>query len=213
MYFEVGVAIPCYGRSDADIGDAGPGLAIDLDAGQINPGQRSATTLELDIGGRGAQLARQFLTVQNPAFNGEGAPQQPFGKAEISAGQGVSYLGTADSYAIELNGLRRFDRKFLHQPCLLQEVEVAHPVTAKAEIVADFQMLYAQAVHQNGVDKFGGAELAQALIERQAQDPINSGVCQQLQLVTQACQTGRSRFRGKELARLRLENHHAADWR
>ena len=138
------------------------------------------------------------------------APQQTLCQGEITAGQGIAHLGAADSHTFKLNGLRRFDGKALHRACLLQEFKIAHPVATKTEIVADLQMLNAQAIDQNSVYELGGTELAQALIERQAQHPVDTGVSQQLQLVAQPGQTCRRRVRGKELARLRLENHHAA---
>ena len=210
MYFKMGAAIPCYGWPHADIGDAGPGLAIDLDAGQVHPGQRHTTTLKLDIGGRRAQLARQFLPVQYPASDLKRTPQQALCKGEIAASQGITHLRAADAYTVKLDGLRRLDGKALHLPGLLQEVKVADAVAAKTEVVTDLQVLHTQAVDQDGIDEFGGAELAQALIERQAQHPVDTGVSQQLQLVAQPGQTCRRRVRGKELARLRLENHHAA---
>ena len=71
-------------------------------------------------------------------------------------------------------------------------------------------MLHTETVDQNRVDKFSSAELAQALIERQAQHSINPCVSQQLQLVAQASQTRRGSLGGKKFARLRLKNHHAA---
>ncbi len=52
--------------------------------------------------------------------------------------------------------------------------------------------------------------LAQTLVEGEAQDPVNTFGSEQLQLVAQACQTGRCRVRREKLTRLRLENHHAA---
>jgi hypothetical protein len=98
----------------------------------------------------------------------------------------------------------------LNDACLLQEIEIAYPIATKTEVVTDFQVLHTKAINEDGVDKFTGAEFAQALVERQAQDPVDTLFSQQLQFVPQPGKTCWCRFRGEKLARLRLENHHAA---
>ncbi|MNZ60513.1 hypothetical protein D3C78_785840 [compost metagenome] len=70
-------------------------------------------------------------------------------------------------------------------------------------------MAHAQAIDQDRLDEFIGAQVAQALVERQAQDPIDTFASQQLDLVAQARQAGRRGVRSEVLARLRLEDHHA----
>jgi hypothetical protein len=106
--------------------------------------------------------------------------------------------------------LRRFDGEALHDASLLQEIEIPCPVTAKTEVVADFKVLHAETVNQDGIDELTGAELAQALVECQAQDSVDPFGSQQLQLVTQPGQTRWRRVRGEEFPGLRLENNHAA---
>jgi hypothetical protein len=147
--------------------------------------------------------------VQHPTGNPVWATEQTFGKGKVSSGQRITHLGATDPDTVELDSLRRFNGKALHDARLLQEVEIAYPVTAETEVVADFKMLHAQAIHQNGVDELAGTELAQTLIEGQAQDPVNAFGGKQLQFVTQARQAGRCRIRREKLTRLRLENHHA----
>jgi hypothetical protein len=148
--------------------------------------------------------------MQYPPGNLERTTEQTLGQGKIGSGQGIADLGAADADTVQFNGLRRFDGKTLTDPGLLQEIEVPYPITAEAEVVTDLQVLHAQAIDQNGIDELGGAELAQALIERQAQDPVDPLEGQQLQFVAQARQTGWCRVRGKEFPRLRFENHHAA---
>jgi hypothetical protein len=70
-------------------------------------------------------------------------------------------------------------------------------------------VLHAKPVYQDGVDELGGAQLAQTLVKRQAEHQVNPFGGQQIKLVAQTCQPGRSGLGGKELARLRFENHHA----
>jgi hypothetical protein len=210
MDFQVGFAVTCNRWPNADIGDAGPWLTVDLDTHQENPGQRHTTALELHIGRWRAQLARQLLPMQYPPANLERTTEQTLGQRKISSGQGIAYLGAADAYPVEFNGLRRFDGKTSIDPGLLQEIEISRPVTAETEVVTDLQMLHCEAIDQNGIDELGGAELAQPLVEGQAQDPVDPLGGQQLQLVAQARQTGRSRVWSEELTGLRLENHHAA---
>jgi hypothetical protein len=106
--------------------------------------------------------------------------------------------------------LRRFDGEALHDAGLLQEIEIPCPVTAKTEVVADFKVLHAKTVNQDGIDELTGAELAQALVECQAQDSVDPFGSQQLQLVTQPGQTRWRRVRGEKFPGLRLENNHAA---
>jgi hypothetical protein len=70
-------------------------------------------------------------------------------------------------------------------------------------------MLHAKAVDQYGVDEFGGAQFAQALVERQAKHQIDTLGRKQVEFVTQTRQTRRRGLWSEELARLRLENDHA----
>jgi hypothetical protein len=98
----------------------------------------------------------------------------------------------------------------LHDAGLLQEIEIPYPVTTEPEVVTDLQVLYAEAVHQNRIDEFAGTELAQTLVEGQAQDPVDTFLGQQLQFVSQTGQASGSRVRSEKLPGLRLENHHAA---
>src|SRR5471032_788787 len=212
MHFQVGLAITLDRWPHADVGDAWPGLAVDVDVDQIHPGQRHATALELHVGRGRTQLARQFLTVQHPPRDPERTTEQTLGQGKIGGGQGVAHLRAADTNTVQLDSLCRLDGKTLHHTGLLQEIEIPYPIAPETEIVTDLQMLHAQAVDQNGVDEFAGAELAQTLVEGQAQDPVDTFVGQQLQLVPQAGQTGRRSLGGKELPRLRLENHHAAGY-
>src|SRR5471032_903223 len=212
MHFQVGLAITLDRWPHADVGDAWPGLAVDVDVDQIHPGQRHATALELHVGLGRTQLARQFLTVQHPPRDPERTTEQTLGQGKIGGGQGVAHLRAADTNTVQLDSLCRLDGKTLHHTGLLQEIEIPYPIAPETEIVTDLQMLHAQAVDQNGVDEFAGAELAQTLVEGQAQDPVDTFVGQQLQLVPQAGQTGRRSLGGKELPRLRLENHHAAGY-
>ncbi|MNE06788.1 hypothetical protein D3C80_993880 [compost metagenome] len=166
--------------------------------------------LELDVGRRGTQLARQLLPVQHAPADAERPAQQALGQGEVGTGQGIAHLRAADPQAVELDGLRFLDGKALEDAGLLEEVEITDPVAAEAEIVAHFQVLDAQAVDQDGVDELGGAELAQALVERQAQHPVDACGGQQGDLVAQAGQARGRGVGGKVLTRLWLENHHAA---
>jgi hypothetical protein len=136
-------------------------------------------------------------------------PEQAFGQGEISGGQGIADLCAANPDAIELDGLRRFDGKSLKDAGLLQEIEISRAVAAETKVIADLQVLDAKAIHQDGIDELAGAELAQALVESQAQNAVDAFCRQQLELVPQTGQTGRRGLRSEELARLRLENHHA----
>src|SRR5471032_2240800 len=207
MHFEVGFAITLDRWPHADVGDAWPGLAVDVD--QVNPGQRHATALELYVGSWRTELARQLLAMQDAPGNPERTTEQAFGQGKIGSGQGITHLGAADANTVQLDGLRSLDGKPLQDAGLLQEIEIPYPITAKTEVVTDLQMLHAQTVYQNRIDEFAGAEFAQALVERQAQDPVDPFVGQQLQFVPQPGQTGRGRVWGEEFPRLRLKNHHA----
>ncbi|MNR06690.1 hypothetical protein D3C85_1227710 [compost metagenome] len=168
MNFQVGFAITCDRWPNADIGDTRPGLAVDVDADQVDPGQWHTTTLELHIGRRRTQLARQLLPMQDPPGNPERTTEQALGQGEISGRQGITHLGTADTQTLEFNRLCGFNRKPVNLPGLLQEIEIPYPVTAETEVVTDLKMLYAQAVDQDGLDELGGAELAQPLVKGQA---------------------------------------------
>jgi hypothetical protein len=148
--------------------------------------------------------------MQDPPGNPERTPEQSLGQGKIGSGQGIADLGAADANTVQFDSLRRFDGKTLKDASLLQEIEIPYPVATETEIVTDLKMLHTEAIHQNGVDEFAGAELAQALVEGQAQDPVDTFLGQQLQFIPQPGQTGRRRVRREELSRLRLKNHHAA---
>ncbi|CAI8742642.1 conserved hypothetical protein [Pseudomonas donghuensis] len=166
--------------------------------------------LELDVGRRRPQLACQLLPMQHPPADAERPPQQTLGQLEIGAGQRIAHLRAADPQAVELDGLRRFHGKALEDTGLFEEVEVANTVAAEAEVVAHFQVFHPQAIDQDGVDELGGAELAQTLVERQAQHPVDAGGGQQGDLVAQPGQARGRGVGGEILTRLWLENHHAA---
>ncbi|CRM96524.1 hypothetical protein [Pseudomonas sp. 22 E 5] len=210
MYFQVGLAITCNRGPDAYVGDSGPRLAVDVDADEVNPGQRHTTALELHVGGWRAQLARQLLAVQDPSGNAERATEQTLGQGEVGSGQGITHLGTAHAQAVQFDGLCGFDGKPLVDARMLQEIEIPDAVATKAEVVTDLQMLHAQAINQDAVDELGGAQALQTLVEGQAEDTVHALFCQQLQLVPQAGQAGRRGLGGKVFPRLWLENHHAA---
>src|SRR5690349_15116672 len=142
MYFKVGLAITLYGWPHADIGDAWPGLAADVDVDQVNPGKRNSTALELYVGRGRTQLARQLLAVQHPPRNLERPTQQALGQGKISCGQGIADLRAADANTVQLNGLRRLDGKALNDAGLLQEIEIPYAVAAEPEVVSDFKVLY-----------------------------------------------------------------------
>ena len=148
--------------------------------------------------------------MQYPPGNAERATEQTLGQGEVGSGQGISHLGAAHAQAVQFDGLRGFDGKTLGYAGVLQKIEIADPITAETEVVADLQVLYAQAIHQDTVDELGGAEAAQTLVEGQAQHTVHALLGQQLQLVAQAGQARWRRFRGKEFPRLWLKNHHAA---
>ncbi|KID12006.1 hypothetical protein P279_30870, partial [Rhodobacteraceae bacterium PD-2] len=81
--FQVGLAITCNRGPDTYIGDSRPRLAVDIDAHQVNPGQRHTTALELHVGSWRTQLARQLLAVQYPPGNTERATEQTLGQGEV----------------------------------------------------------------------------------------------------------------------------------
>jgi hypothetical protein len=148
--------------------------------------------------------------MQHAPGNPERTPEQPLGQGKIGSGQGIADLSAADANTVQLDGLRRFNGKTLKNTGVLQEIEIPDAVTTKPEVVTDLQVLHAQAVDQNGIDELIGAQLAQALIEGQAQNAVDAFLGQQLKFVPQPGQTGRRRVRGKEFPWLWLENHHAA---
>ncbi len=209
MHFQVGAAVTGNGRAHADVGDTWPHLAVDLGTDQVDPAQRHTTTLELYVGGGRTQLPCQLLPVQYPSTNLERPAQQALGQGEVRRGQGIADLGAADAQAIQLDGLRRFDTETVALAGVLEEGEVSQAVAAEAEVVTDFEVFDAEAIDQDGLDELVGTELAQALVEGQAQHPVDTLRSQQGNLVAQAGQSGWGGFRGKVLARLWLENHHA----
>ncbi|MNN58230.1 hypothetical protein D3C81_1732690 [compost metagenome] len=148
--------------------------------------------------------------MQYPAGNGEGTAQQALGEGEVGRSQGLAHPGAADPLTIELHGSRGFDAEALGLAGLQEEGEIAGTIATEAEIVADLQVRRAQPFHQHRMDELRGAELAQAAIEGQAEHPVHALAGQQLELVAQARQAHRCRIRAEVLARLRLENHHAA---
>ena len=93
-----------------------------------------------------------------------------------------------------------------------QEGEVTGAVAAETEIVAHFKMPHRQSIDQDLADELGCRQLAQAAVEGQAEHHVDALPTQQLEFLAQAGQAHRRRIGGEELARLRLENHHAAGY-
>ncbi len=73
-------------------------------------------------------------------------------------------------------------------------------------------MPHRQSIDQDLADELGCRQLAQAAVEGQAEHHVDALPTQQLEFLAQAGQTHRRRIGGEELARLRLENHHAAGY-
>src|SRR5690554_7172851 len=65
--FQMRSAVALYGRAGADVGHAQLADSIQLDADPVNAVQRRPQTLELHVGGRGAQLTAELLAMQYPA--------------------------------------------------------------------------------------------------------------------------------------------------
>ncbi|MCY1294056.1 hypothetical protein D9M70_433370 [compost metagenome] len=209
VHLEVRAAIALDGRPHANVGNPRPALAVQLGADHEHPGERHATALELHVGGRRAELAGQFLAVQDASFDLERPPQQVLGQGEVGLGQGLAHARAADPFAGHLDGRRRFDGEAFARSDLAEEIEITGTVAAEAEIVADFQVLDAQPLDQHRVDELGGAQLAQAAVETQAQHPVDAFAGQQLELVAQAGQPRWRGVRAEVFAWLRLEDHHA----
>ncbi|MCY1206807.1 hypothetical protein D9M72_183870 [compost metagenome] len=205
----MGAPVALHARAHTDVGNTGQLPAFQFHADQVHAIERNPATLELHVGGRSAQLTAKLLPVQHPAGNGERAPQQAFGKGEITFGQRLADAGAADPQAIQLHRGRGFDAEAFRCTGLLQEFEITGAIATEAEIVTDFQMPGPQPLDQDRMDELGSAEFPQAAVERQAKHPVHTLTSQQLELVAQTGQTYRCGIRAEELARLRLEYHHA----
>src|SRR5574344_412384 len=83
-------------------------------------------------------------------------------------------------------------------------------VAAEAKVVPHFQVHHAEPLDEDLVDELVGGKLAQAAVEGQAQHLIDATGAQQFELLAQAGNPRRGLVGSKELARLRLEDHHAA---
>src|SRR5690606_8853936 len=166
--------------------------------------------LELHVGGRRTELTRQFLPMQYTAAESVGAPQQAPGQLQLAGLQSLTHAGAADTFAIQLDSQRGFDRKRVLLASTHEKVEIATATGAETEVVTDLQVFHPQPVDQHLMDELVSRQLAQAAIEGQAQHPIDTLAGEQLELLAQTCQACRRGVRGKELARLRLEDHHAA---
>src|SRR5690606_6812552 len=164
--------------------------------------------LELDVGGRRAELAAEFLPMQHPAGDAVGTTEQAFGEGEIRRGQRFAHPGAADPLAVQLNGGGGLDAEAMLGAGLQQKVEVTGTITAEAEIVADLQVADTEAIHQHLLDELRSGQLAQAAIEGQANYPFDPFGSEQLKLVAQPCQARRGSLGTEELAWLRLEDHH-----
>ncbi|MNC33065.1 hypothetical protein D3C75_814470 [compost metagenome] len=147
--------------------------------------------------------------MQHAAADAVRAAQQVLGQLEVAFGQGFAHLGAADPQAVLDHRVGSLDGEAVLLAGLDQEGEVASAVAAEAEVIAHFEMTHAQAVDQDGLDEGIGTELAQTLVECQAQHPVDTLGRQQLDLVAQAGQAGRRGVGGEVLAWLRFEDHHA----
>ncbi|MNN39238.1 hypothetical protein D3C81_1532680 [compost metagenome] len=148
--------------------------------------------------------------MQHPPADAVGPAEQALGQGKIAGSQRLAHPRAADALAVLGDGGRRLDGETLARAGLDQQGEIAGAALAEAEIVADLQMLDAEPLDQDLANELPGGQLAQAAVEGQAQHPVDAGLAQQFELLAQAADAPRGLVRGKEFARLRLEDHHAA---
>lgn len=150
--------------------------------------------------------------MQDPSAEAEGTPQKALGEMQVALGQGLADPRAAHPHTVQFDGGGRLDGEPLLATGVHQEGEVTGAVAAETEIVAHFKMPHRQSIDQDLADELGCRQLAQAAVEGQAEHHVDTLPTQQLEFLAQAGQTHRRRIGGEELARLRLENHHAAGY-
>jgi hypothetical protein len=114
-------------------------------------------------------------------------------------------LPARHAHALKLHVRHRFERK----AAVLERREVPGTAGAEAEIAPDQQPLHAESTHQDLVDEALSRHGGEARIEARHVHVLDPGLRQQLQLVSQACNSRRRRVGGEELAGMRLEGEDA----
>jgi hypothetical protein len=103
-----------------------------------------------------------------------------------------------------------FDLKAEAGAGLAQQREVAGTPGAEAEVVADDQMPDAQRADQHLLDERFGAQGGEGGVEVADVAQVDAVVGEQFEFFAQRGQARRRRFRGEELARVRLEREHGS---
>lgn len=157
--------------------------------------------------------AAQLLAVHDPAADGVGMTQQLLRQGEVRIGQRSAHGRRGDAHT----GVGDRGQGMYLEAILLaggdQGVEGAGAAGAEAEVVTDHQPAHVQALHQDLLDEILRREGREMAAEMLHHHPVDAGVGECFELVTQVGDARRGAFGragqlGEELARMRLEGHH-----
>jgi len=126
----------------------------------------------------------------------------------VAGRQGTTDAGTGDSFTVDRDALHGFDGKAVLLAGRLEQGEIASTSAPETEVVADDQMLDAQAAHQHLFDEFLGGQGGKGRIERADHRLAGAAIGKQLKFFAQCGEAGRGGLRREELARMRLESQH-----
>ena len=110
--------------------------------------------LDADVGGGEAELPAHLLAMHHAAVDRVRSSKQSCRMFHASAGQCVAHCGARCALASLRDAAHRIDLKAMVGAALAKHVKVAATIGTKSEIVANDQVLDAQAAHQNAFDEF-----------------------------------------------------------
>ena len=130
--------------------------------------------MQIKVGGRKPHGAATSLSVHDPtghkvrpAEHGNGVAQQSFAQTRPDA-------GAANPLAGREEGICPLDKEAVTLGALLEHGEIAAPMAAELEIVADDETAHSEPVNQQTLHEIVGRTRRQGRAEGQHQQPLNA---------------------------------------
>ena len=180
---------------------------MDLDG--EDAAERRAVVLHLHVGGRAAEFAAEAVAVHHAAADRVSAPEQMVGVLHAAFGQRRAHRAARSAGAVDHHARHRVHLEVAARLGRLEHAEVAGTARAEAEIVADLDPARAQPALQDAHDEILGRGFRKVVVETTDLHAVDAGSTQQFELFAQRSQARGRLIRGEELARMRLEGHHA----
>ncbi|ABA49788.1 hypothetical protein BURPS1710b_1123 [Burkholderia pseudomallei 1710b] len=211
VHFEQHAAGIVDGRPHAEARDARQRLGREaVHAHDEDARQGRALVSDRQVQRREAEVAAELQPVRDVAADRIAVAERARGGVEISRRERGAHAGTRNARAIGVG--ERFHLLDLEAEALarrLQRREIARAPRAVAEVVADHDPAGVQPVDERAFDERLGRLARERMVEVLDDHAVDAVLAQRLELVAQHRDARRRARRIEELARMRLERHHA----